>query len=115
MLTKLKSIVYHVSDLQSAKKWYSETFNIQPYFDEPFYVGFDIGGFELGLDPDAATYPGGFNNITYWKVEDIHASFINLKAKGISINQEITDVGGGMQLGSISDPFGNVIGLIQEG
>ena len=49
MLLKLKSVVYHVNDLQAAKKWYAETFEIQPYFDEPFYVGFDINGFEIGL------------------------------------------------------------------
>ncbi len=114
MLTKLKSIVYHVKDLQEAKKWYTETFNINPYFDETFYVGFDINGCELGLDPDTSSYSGGLNNITYWKVDDIHASFSTLKSKGVKISQEITDVGGGMLLGSIADPFGNIIGLIQE-
>ena len=113
MLTKLRSVVYHVNNLEAAKKWYAETFNIQPYFDEPFYVGFDINGSELGLDPDPSSYSGGSNNITYWKVEDINASFIGLKSKGVKINQEITDVGGGMLLGSIADPFGNIIGLIQ--
>lgn len=114
MLTKLRSIVYHVKDLQEAKKWYAETFDIDPYFDELFYVGFDINGFELGLDPDTSHYPGGLHNITYWKVDDIHASFSTLKSKGVKINQEITDVGGGMLLASIADPFGNVIGLMQE-
>lgn len=115
MLTALKSIVYHVNDLETAKNWYAETFQIQPYFDEPYYVGFNINGFELGLDPDPATYPGGLNNITYWKVADIHASFSTLKLNSVKINQEVTDVGGGMLLGSIADPFGNVIGLIQQG
>ncbi|MVN22680.1 VOC family protein [Mucilaginibacter arboris] len=114
MLTKLRSIVYHVDDLNAAKNWYADIFNMQPYFDEPFYVGFDINGSELGLDPDGSAYPGGFNNISYWKVDDIHASFTALKSKGVKINQEITDVGGGMLLGSIADPFGNVIGLIQD-
>ena len=113
MLTTLRSIIYHVKDLEAAKKWYSEMFNIQPYFDEPFYVGYNINGCELGLDPDPSAYPGGLNNITYWKVENINASFIDLKSKGVKINQEITDVGGGVLLGSITDPFGNIIGLIQ--
>jgi predicted enzyme related to lactoylglutathione lyase len=113
MLLKLRTIVYHVSDLQAAKKWYADAFGIQPYFDEPFYVGFDIYGCELGLDPDASAYPGGLNNITYWKVEDINAAFTDLKSKDVHINHEITDVGGGLLLGSITDPFGNIIGLIQ--
>ncbi len=113
MITAIRSIVYHVNDLTAAKKWYADAFGIKPYFDEMFYVGFDINGTEFGLDPDPSDYPGGFNNITYWQVEDIHAVFINLKSKEIKVHREISDVGGGMLLGSVEDPFGNVIGLIQ--
>jgi len=52
MITAIRSIVYHVNDLTAAKKWYADAFGIKPYFDEMFYVGFDINGTELGLDPD---------------------------------------------------------------
>ncbi len=112
MLTGLRTIVYHVTNLEVAKMWYAEMFDIKPYFDESFYVGFDIGGFELGLDPSTKEYSEGNSSITYWKVDDIDAIFQRLKKKVI-IHQDIHSVGEGIRLGSIKDPFGNVIGLIE--
>lgn len=113
MLKGLQTVVYHVSDLEKAKIWYSEIFGIKPYFDESFYVGFNIGGFELGLDPSSAEYSGGNNSITYWKIEEIDKAFEYFKSKNVNIHQEIHSVGDGIRLGSIRDPFGNVIGLIE--
>lgn len=113
MLKGIKTIVYHVSNLEEAKLWYSEIFGIKPYFDESFYVGFNIGGFELGLDPSSEEYSGGNNSITYWNVEQIDAAFANFKSKNVIIHQKIHAVGDGIRLGSIRDPFGNVIGLIE--
>lgn len=52
MFQGLRTAVYGVSDLQKAKEWFTMVTGIKPYFDEPFYVGFNIGGYELGLDPD---------------------------------------------------------------
>jgi catechol 2,3-dioxygenase-like lactoylglutathione lyase family enzyme len=52
MLKGLRTAIYHVGDLDRAKGWYGEVLGKEPYFDEPFYVGFDVGGFELGLQPD---------------------------------------------------------------
>ena len=43
----LRTTIYQVEDINSAKEWYAKVFEVQPYFDEPFYVGFDIGGYEL--------------------------------------------------------------------
>ncbi len=113
MLTGLRTIVYHVNDLESAKTWYGEMFGIKPYFDEVFYVGFDINGFELGLDPSTEEYSGGNNSITYWKVDHIDGMFKHFSDKGVSIHQEVHSVGEGTRLGSVKDPFGNVIGLIE--
>ncbi len=113
MLKGLQTVVYHVSDLEKAKIWYSEIFGIKPYFDESFYVGFNIGGFELGLDPSSAEYSGGNNSITYWKIEEIDEAFEHFKSRNVLIHQEIHSVGDGIRLGSIRDPFGNVIGLIE--
>ena len=48
----LRTTIYKVSDLLKAKSWYAKAFETQPYFDEPFYVGFNIGGYELGLLPE---------------------------------------------------------------
>lgn len=113
MLKGLQTIVYHVPNLEEAKLWYSEIFDIRPYFDESFYVGFNIGGFELGLDPSSAEYSNGNNSITYWKIEEINKAFEHFKSKNAIIHQEIHAVGEGIRLGSIRDPFGNVIGLIE--
>ncbi|TMG98319.1 MAG: VOC family protein, partial [Betaproteobacteria bacterium] len=49
----LRTAIYPAPDLQKAKQWYSELLVQAPYFDEPFYVGFSVGGFELGLVPEA--------------------------------------------------------------
>ena len=52
MILGLRTVNYHVTDLARAKAWYISALGKEPYFDEPFYVGFNVGGFELGLDPD---------------------------------------------------------------
>ena len=113
MLKGIKTIVYHVSDLEEAKLWYSEMFGIRPYFDESFYVGFNIGGCELGLDPSSSEYSNGNNSITYWNVDHIDTAFGHFKSKNVIVHQEVHSVGDGIRLGSIRDPFGNVIGLIE--
>lgn len=113
MLRGLRTIVYHVCNLEVAKMWYAEMFQIEPYFAENFYVGFDIGGCELGLDPSDKEYTPGNSSITYWSVEDIDKAFETFKTKKVNIHQEVHSVGEGIRLGSINDPFGNIIGLIQ--
>src|SRR5262249_57312097 len=68
----LRTVIYKVPDLQRAKQWYSTAFGVQPYFDQPFYVGFSVGGFELGLDPDTkGSKPGPGGSVAYWGVPDI--------------------------------------------
>lgn len=114
MLKGLRTIVYHVSDLEQAKVWFLDVFGIEPYFDEPFYVGYNVGGFELGLDPDPSDYSAGNNSITYWGVEDIEACFIKVKSLGVKIHEEPKNVGGAIWVGSLYDPFGNIIGLIEN-
>jgi predicted enzyme related to lactoylglutathione lyase len=114
MLKGLRTIVYHVTDLNKAKEWFKTVFEINPYFDEPFYVGYNIGGFELGLDPDSSGYQTGNASITYWGVDDIEACFKKFETLGIQIHEAPKNVGGAIWVGSISDPFGNVIGLIEN-
>jgi predicted enzyme related to lactoylglutathione lyase len=112
MLNKLRTIIYHVNDLALAKDWYRSLTGIQPYFDEPFYVGFDINGCELGLDPDAAGIATGNHTTAYWAVDDIKAAVqkaTDLKARIIT---PVTNVGGTIETAVVEDPFGNWIGLI---
>ena len=65
----LRTVIYHVTDLEKAKAWYSSVLGFGPYFDQPFYVGFNVGGFELGLDPDTTgARPGTGGQVAYWGV-----------------------------------------------
>jgi predicted enzyme related to lactoylglutathione lyase len=115
MLLGLRTVIYKVTDLARAKAWYSETFGTAPYFDMPFYVGFNIGGFELGLDPDVTNQPPGpGGSVAYWGVRDLRAFVSNLSTQRIALKSPIQDVGEGILVASIEDPFGNTIGLIEN-
>ena len=111
----LRTVIYKVPDLTRAKAWYAEAFGVQPYFDEPFYVGFNIGGFELGLDPDgsgAKAGPGG--SVAYWGVEQIDSAVSQFAAAGAALVSAIQAVGEDIKVATVSDPFGNLIGLIEN-
>lgn len=113
MFLGLRTVNYHVSDLDRAKAWYTDVFGVEPYFDEPFYVGFNIGGFELGLTPDGETSGIGGSSI-YWGVENAEAALAHLLERGATEHSSIQDVGDGILVASVCDPFGNLIGIIQN-
>ncbi len=113
MFNKLRTVIYHAKNLEEAKHWYTQITGIAPYFDEPFYVGFDINGYELGLDPDATSITPGNQSVAYWAVTDIAARVQQLLQAGASIIKEVQDVGGGIKTAVVADPFGNAIGLIE--
>src|SRR5690606_29178594 len=93
----LRTAIYQVSDIQAAKQWYAKAFETEPYFDEPFYVGFDIGGFELGLQPEETpTTDKAESVVAYWGVEDVQAQFDRILALGASVFEEPQEVGGGI-------------------
>ena len=114
-LLGLRTIIYKAPDLARAKAWYSETFGISPYFDEPFYVGFNVGGYELGLDPDTKKQgagPGG--SVGYWGVGNLAEMMKALESRGVKVRSPMRDVGEGILVATIEDPFGNLIGLIEN-
>ncbi len=109
----LRTVIYRVPDLQEAKKWYSDVFGKGPYFDESFYIGFEIGGYELGLYPDDTPPEEKTDNIeTYWGVTDIKSEHQRFLDKGASEHTGIQNVGGELLVSTLRDPWGNVIGLI---
>ena len=115
MLLGLRTVVFKVTDLQKAKAWYAETFGVKPYFDEPFYVGFEHGGFELGLDPDVSKQPAGPGGSTaYWGVKDLAATMKQLSERGTTVVSPAIEVGEGIKVATVADPFGNLIGLIEN-
>ncbi|WP_220347640.1 VOC family protein [Thalassotalea euphylliae] len=107
----LRTSVYMVDDIDKAKHWYAKAFGTAPYFDEPYYVGFNIGGFELGLMPTGEKQKGS-NVIAYWGVNNVEVTYQKLLDLGAKQLNPITDVGGGIKLGVVQDPFGNPLGVI---
>jgi lactoylglutathione lyase len=111
----LRTTVYRVSDLAKAKAWYSDAFGAEPYFDQPYYAGFNVRGYELGLVPDPkAVMERDAAGIAYWGVDDARAAYQRLIDLGAKPHEEITDVGGGIWIGSVVDPFGNIVGIVQN-
>jgi predicted enzyme related to lactoylglutathione lyase len=112
MFQGLRTIIYHVEDLPKVKEWYTELLGFKPYFDEVFYVGFNVGGYELGLDPNPAPHTKGNHSITYWGVDNMKESFERIKKMNAKVHSEISNVGGEIEVASFYDPFGNIIGII---
>ena len=88
---------------------------IEPYFAEPFYVGFNVGGFELGLQPDAAEGLDGLGgSVAYWGVENAEAVYERLLGLGATTLSAVQEVGGGIKVAIVRDPFGNALGIIEN-
>ena len=113
MFNKLRTVIYKVDNLDAAKEWYIKITGLQPYFDQAFYVGFDINGCELGLDPDLNDTIPGNNSVSYWAVEELVTSLNTLFKNGAVVVQPKTNVGGTIFTAIVKDPFGNHIGLIE--
>lgn len=109
----LRTAIYKVEDIDTAKDWYAKAFQTKPYFDEPFYVGFNIQGYELGLQPEEKPNAEKPESVTaFWGVEDIHLEYERLLNLGSSEHEKPTNVGGELMVASVKDPWGNVLGLI---
>jgi predicted enzyme related to lactoylglutathione lyase len=114
MFQGLRTVIYHVDNLEKAKAWYTEVLGIKPYFDQPFYVGFNIGGFELGLDPDMSGVSKGNNAVAYWGVKDAAAAYKRMLELGAKKHSDVNDVGSGIRVATVTDPFGNIFGIIEN-
>jgi predicted enzyme related to lactoylglutathione lyase len=113
MTTGIKTVIYPVKDISSAKTLYAALLGVEPYVDEPYYVGFRVGDQEIGLDPHGHSQ-GMTGPVGYWHVDDIGASVKLLLDAGAEAQQAVSDVGGGKLIASVKDADGNVIALIQE-
>ena len=111
----LRTALYNVPDLARAKTWYSAVLGHGPYFDQPYYVGYNVGGFELGLVPVEAGAPSGpGGSVSYWGVERVETVWEYMIAQGAAPISKPQDVGEGIRVAEVSDPFGNRIGLIEN-
>jgi predicted enzyme related to lactoylglutathione lyase len=112
MIQGLRTAIYPTPDLARGKAWYAHVLERQPYFDQPFYVGFSVGGFELGLIPDGE--PGLAGVQIYWGVPDAASELARLTQLGAAIHEDVKDVGGGIKVASVRDPFGNLFGILEN-
>jgi len=111
----LRTVIYNTPELGTAKAWYSAVLGIEPYFDQPFYVGYNVGGYELGLDPNAGdSKSGNANSIAYWGVDDAYAELARLIGLGAKERTGVEDVGDDIRVATVLDPFGNIFGIIQN-
>jgi predicted enzyme related to lactoylglutathione lyase len=108
----VKTIIYPVTDLAKAKALYGALVGVPPVMDQPYYVGFDVGGQDIGLDPHGHSQ-GITGPLAYWHVDDIQQSLQALLAAGAQPQQDVKDVGGGKLIAAVKDADGNVIGLLQ--
>ena len=112
MILGLRTAIYPVADLDAAKRWYTEMLGQPPYFDQPFYVGYSVGGFELGLLPGGQ--PGTAGPQPLWGVADIVSAYARLLELGATEIEPVTEVGDGIKVAAVRDPFGNRFGLIEN-
>lgn len=110
----LRTVIYHVENLDKAKVFYTKILGAPPYFDEPFYVGYAVAGYELGLQSIESDNHYIDSVETYWGVEDIHTAYQQLLADGATPYIEPNEVGGGIWVALVRDPSQNVFGIIKN-
>jgi len=110
----LRTAIYYAPDLAKAKSWYSRILGLEPYFDQPFYVGFNVGGYELGLDPDPPSSASTGSVVVYWGVANADAALKHLLWLGAAEHTNVQDVGEGIRVATVLDPFGNILGVIEN-
>jgi lactoylglutathione lyase len=108
------TIVIPVEDLASATAFYTTAFGVEPHTDTPYYVGFNLDGQEIGINPngdkDRMTGP-----VVYWSTDDLAAKVAEVEAAGGTVVRPVTQVGGGTSLALMTDPAGNQVGFITQG
>jgi predicted enzyme related to lactoylglutathione lyase len=113
MVESIKVHVYPVSDLEQAKAIFTAGLGVEPYVDTPYYVGYQVGDQEIGLDPNGHQQ-GVTHPIDYWEVPDIKASLQALVDAGAHVQDDVKDVGGAKLRAIVQDGDGNLIGLLQS-
>jgi predicted enzyme related to lactoylglutathione lyase len=109
----IKTVLHPVSDLASAKALYTALLGVPPSADSPYYVGFDVAGEHVGLLPGGG--PQGMTSpVAFWQVPDIEAKLAEVTAAGATVKEPVRDVGNGRLVATVTDPDGNVLGLLQD-
>ena len=113
MTEGIKTVLHPVSDLEAAKPVYTALLGAEPATDGSYYVGFDVAGQQIGLVPGSG--PQGMTSpVAFWHVRDIEAKLAEVTAAGATVKEAAHDVGGGRLVATVTDPDGNVLGLLQD-
>ena len=109
----IKTVLHPVTDLEAAKAVYSALLGMSPQHDAPYYVGYEAEGQHIGLVPGGG--PQGMTSpVAFWQVADIEAKLAEVTAAGATVHEAAHDVGGGRLVATVTDPDGNVLGLLQD-
>ncbi|HKN99107.1 MAG TPA: VOC family protein [Pseudonocardiaceae bacterium] len=109
----VRTVLHPVSDLEKAKAVYTALLGLAPQADSSYYVGYDTAGQQIGLVPGGG--PQGMTSpVAYWHVSDIEAKLAEVTAAGATVREPAHDVGGGRLVATVTDPDGNVLGLLQD-
>ena len=110
-LLGLRTLIYPSDNLEEDVKWWTDVLGYGPYFNEPYYVGFEVDGYELGLDPNANMLDGPR---TYFGVANVQEAVDELVDKGCTIHEPVTDTGGSVVVATVKKPNGQLLGLIDN-
>jgi predicted enzyme related to lactoylglutathione lyase len=109
----IKTVLHPVTDLAAAKAVYTALLGMPPQHDASYYVGYDTEGQHIGLVPGGG--PQGMTSpVAYWEVPDIEAKLAEVTAAGAKLKDPVRDVGNGRLVATVTDPDGNVLGLLQD-
>jgi predicted enzyme related to lactoylglutathione lyase len=127
MLRGLATVSFYATDLKAARQWYTELLGMEPYYavptaDDPAYVEFRCGDLqcELGIiDAKYATHPvtdGPAGAVINWHVDDLESTVERFLSLGATLIDPITErgEGTGFRTASVADPFGNIVGLMNN-
>ncbi|GAB3431485.1 VOC family protein [Flindersiella endophytica] len=109
----IKTVLHPVTDLEKAKAVYTALLGVEPSADAPYYVGYDVEGQHIGLVPNGAQQ-GMTSPVAYWHVPDIEAKLAELTEAGAVVKEPVREVGPGRVVATVTDPDGNVLGLLQD-
>ena len=107
----LRTVIYPAPDLSEAKRFATRMLRVEPYFDQPFYVGYDVAGYEFALDPNADPQIGA---TTYWGVADVDVAVAELLEHGATIDRNVDEVGDGIRVATLHMPAIGVLGVIEN-
>lgn len=113
MTSGLRTLVYPVKDIETAKQVFGALFGATPSVDQPYYVQFDVEGLAIGLDPNG--HANGMNGpVNFWQVADMETAITALVAAGATVTSPARQVGGGRSVATLTDNSGNPIGLLHD-